>query len=141
MSITAPTDLQALITAKEAAEGTNDVDSILAVFCENPVFEFYPTRRRIAGRENVRRFYEQMLANFVPRLEGYRALQVFWSDTGMAMEEELTVRLDGGRTQVHQFMVITGVSDGRLWGERLYGDEAFFRQLLGDLYDQAEPIT
>ena len=139
-AIVAPADLQALIAAKEAAEATNDVDTILQAFIDDPVFEFLPVGLRLSGHDAVKRFYQEMLDHFVPRVQGFHALNTFWNDTGMAMEEEITYLLDDGTEQVVHFIVMTGVSDGRLWGERLYGDETFFRHLLGRLYDEAEPI-
>jgi ketosteroid isomerase-like protein len=140
-SITAPSELQAAIAAKETAETSGDLDSILATFCDNPVFEFRPVGRRLAGRENVRRFYQQMLSDFVPRVVGYRAVSVYWNDSGMAMEEEITIRADDGASEVFQFVVTTSLIDGRLSGERLYGDERFFRLLVGDLFDGAEVLV
>jgi hypothetical protein len=140
-SITAPAELAALISAKESAEATNDPGKILEAFVDDPVFEFHPVGLRISGRAAVERFYVQMLENFVTRVEGFRALDTFWNDEGMAMEEEITFRLDDGSTTAVQFIVMTGVRDGRLWGERLYGDEFFFRHLLGELFDEAERIA
>jgi hypothetical protein len=140
-SITAPPELQALIAAKEAAEATNDPEAILGAFVDDPVFEFRPIGLRISGREAVKEFYVQMLNHFVSRVEGFRALNTFWNDTGMAMEEEITFRDHDGVVRVVNFIVMTGVADGGLWGERLYGDESFFRHLLGDLFDRAESIA
>ena len=140
-SITAPAELQALIAAKEAAEATSDPEKILGAFVDDPVFEFHPVGLRISGRREVKRFYEQMLTSFVPRVEGFRALNTFWNDVGMAMEEEITFRVDDGSVRAVQFIMMTGVRDGRLWGERLYGEEFFFRHLLGELFDQAESIA
>ena len=136
--IAGPSDLRAAIAAKEAAETSGDLDAILAAFCAEPVFEFRPVGRRLAGVEPVRRFYRQMLSDFVPRVVNYRAVRVFWNDSGMAMEEEITIAFDEGPPKSYQFVVTTGLSDGRLSGETLYGDERFFRLLLGDLFDQAE---
>ncbi len=139
-SIAAPTDLQAAITAKEAAETSGDLDAIVATFCDNPAFEFLPVGRRLAGRDNVRRFYQQMLSDFVPRVLSYRAVSVYWNDSGMAMEEEITIRADEGAPLVFRFVVTTSLIDGRLSGERLYGDERFFRLLVGNLFDEAEQL-
>jgi hypothetical protein len=128
-------ELRSLLAAKEAAELAGDLDAILATFHEEPVFDFLPIGRRLVGQDRVRLFYEQMVSDFVPRLESYSALNTFWSDTGMAMEEEIKLKADGGPPTVFRFVVVTGVRDGRLWGERLYGDERFFQLLLGKLYD------
>jgi hypothetical protein len=130
--------LRSLLAAKEAAELSGDLDAILSTFHEHSVFEFLPIGRRLAGRENVRRFYEQMVRDFVPRVVGYRASETYWSDSGMVMEEELTLNVDHGAPKVVHFVVITGVLEERLWGERLYGDEEFFRLLLGNLFDGDE---
>jgi len=129
--------LRALLAAKEAAELAGDLDAILATFHDDPVFEFLPLGLRLTGRDDVRRFYEQMVAEFVPKVAGYRAVNTFWSESAMAMEEEITINVGGGSQKVFQFVVITGVVDGRLGGERLYGDEVFFRLLLGRLFDGA----
>ena len=137
-SIIGPADLRAAIAVKESAESSGDLEAILAAFCDDPVFEFLPAGRRLAGRENVRRFYQQMLSEFVPRVVNYRALSVYWNDSGMAMEEEITIRTNDGPPEVFQFVVATGLKEGRLSGERLYGDERFFRLLVGHVFHEAE---
>lgn len=141
-SISAPDALQALLSQKEAGEAAEDLDAILAAFSASPVFEFRPVGLQIAGAAAVRDFYSQMVANFVTKVAGFRAVETYWYDDGMAMEEEITVSNDDGSTTIHRFVVTTGVGeDGKLWGERLYGSEDFFRELLGDMFDKAEPLA
>jgi hypothetical protein len=91
------------------------------------------------GDDVVRRFYTHFFAHFVALRESYSLLEQWVSETSVAQEYEIALRVDGA---IERFRVI-GVLYARgelLGGERVYASERFVRLMTGPIFEELEPI-
>jgi hypothetical protein len=131
--------LQILLDEKANAERAGDVDAVLRVFIPEPVIEFFPIGRRLKGRDQVGRFYSQMMSRFLPLVVGVEPGISISDGDQFAKEQQLTLRSEGDDV-TYRMVVFSGVRDGRLWGQRYYSSDGFIRLLVGDLLDSAERL-
>ncbi|WP_157218135.1 nuclear transport factor 2 family protein [Flavisphingomonas formosensis] len=123
-------------------EGAGDLDAILATMEDEPVYDFYPVARRFRGMDRTRRYYRHFIADVRPRIAGFEQHSEWIGPDGAVQEYSVTVidpEADGG-TRTYRILGILTFGDVLLSGERLYADEAFFRILIGPLWDELEPI-
>jgi hypothetical protein len=87
----------------------------------------------------VRRFYTRFFEQFVLLRESYSLLTEWVSETSVAQEYEIALRVDGA---VEHFRVlgILYVRGDKLGGERVYASERFIRLLTGPLFEELESI-
>lgn len=137
---TAGDTLHRLLATKTAAELAGDPAAVLDVYLDDPVFDFCPIGRRLAGVANGILWYEHLIHDFMPKVVGAEETYSVASESDLVKEQLLTVRLDGG-TRTFRMVVLTGVRDGRLWGQRFYASEDLHALLLGDLLDAAEEMS
>lgn len=125
-----------------AAEGEGDVEATLATLNDDPVFEFYPMKLKIAGRDKVERFYREQYNEFATRVVGYEVLSEWTNEYAALQEYVIDLTEDDGSTTKYFVMSMMPGDDttGLLTGERLYCDDGFVRALLGPLYPLCEPI-
>ena len=127
--------LQRLLDEKAAAERAGDLDAILRVFVPEPVIEFFPIGRRLRGADQVGQFYRHMMKDFMPRIVSVDPGISISDGVHFAKEQELTLHIADGEQATFRMLVISGVEEGRLWGQRYYGSERFYFLLVGDLLD------
>ena len=61
------------------------------------------------------------------------------NENSLNQEYDVQVRIDG-KLERHRVLGILVVAGDRLSGERIYGSERALRLMLGDLYDELEPL-
>lgn len=120
-------------------EGRCDLEGVMATLSDDPVYEFYPLRQRMRGRETVRRYYEHLMAEFIPRASSV-LVQAWGNETSVAQEYDITITVDGAEERHRVLGILVG--DGQLLtGERVYGSERAIRLMLGPIYELLEPIA
>ena len=124
------------------AEAAGDIDAIMATMEGEPVYDFYPIARRFSGWERTRRYYDHFVAHVMQRITGYELHHEWVGEGGVIQEYSVMVAPEtgGGDPVCHRVLGILTFGEDRLSGERLYADEAFFRMLLGPIWDELEPI-
>ncbi|SNS61170.1 hypothetical protein SAMN06295912_11070 [Sphingomonas laterariae] len=137
--------ITALIVAAHnhaSAEALGDIDAILATMEGEPVYDFYPVGRRFSGMDRTRRYYRHFVDNVMPRIAGYQLHQEWLGEGGVVQEYSVDVRDESGDGLTrHRILGILTFGEALLSGERLYADEAFFRILIGPIWDELEPIA
>jgi len=120
-------------------EGRGELEPLLATLAPDPVYEFHPLRLCLCGDARVRRFYTYFCERFLPLRAGYTLVGEWVSETSVAQEYEIALRVDGA---VEQFRVlgILYARGERLGGERVYASERFVRLMTGPVFDELEPI-
>jgi hypothetical protein len=131
-----------LAVAREhaAAEALGDIDRTLATLCPDPIFEFYPSRLTIGGRDTIETFYREQYPRFAAKVT---AAEVFgeWSNDDTAIQEyQVEIAGDDGPETYRVLSMAPMTADGTMAGERLYCDEGFLRHLLGPLFAMCTPI-
>ena len=133
--------------AKVAAVGTNhsqvetacELDDTMATLVGDPVYEFHPVGLRMRGAAPVRRYYENLMKNFLPNVENATLIDEWCNENSLNQEYEVEIRVDGALER-HRVLGILLVTGDLLSGERIYGGERVLRLMLGDVYDELEPI-
>ncbi len=122
-------------------EVAQDVDGVMATMVAEPRFEFYPVRRAITGAAAVRRYYEDFYPPMATRAVEYERLGEWASESAALLEVMIGLSGSAGVERYHVLSIFP-VDDGTglFSGERLYCDEGFVRALIGDLFDELEPI-
>ena len=119
--------------------GPEQLEPLLATLAPDPVYEFHPLRRCMRGDDLVRRFYTRFFEQFVPLRESYALLAEWASETSVAQEYEIALRVDGAVEHFRVLGILYARGD-KLGGERVYASERFIRLLTGPLFDELEPI-
>ncbi len=119
-------------------EGRCDLDGVMATLGNDPVYEFYPLRRRMRGRAAVRHYYEHLMAEFIPRASSV-LVQAWGNESSVAQDYEINIATDDGEEH-HRVLGILVGDRKFLSGERVYGSERVIRLMLGRLFDELEPI-
>ena len=122
------------------AEARCDLDATMATLVEEPVYEFWPVGLVLKGRDRVRRYYEHLFSSFIPRARSTKLVAEWVSASSLAQEYEIELEADGG-VERHRVIGILFASGRLLGGERIHGSERCLRLMLGDLYDELEPLA
>jgi hypothetical protein len=102
-----------------------------------PVYEFYPAGRVLRGRAGVQRYYEHLMAEFLPRVESSVLVDQWCNENSLAQEYDVDVRTGAG-IERHRLLGILAIGEQLLTGERIYGSERALRLMLGPSYDELE---
>ena len=120
-------------------EARGELEPLLATLAPDPVYEFHPLRRCLRGDARVRRFYTHFCERFLPLRAGYTLVGEWVSETSIAQEYEIALRVDGAVENFRVLGILYARGD-RLGGERVYASERFIRLLTGPVFDELEPI-
>ena len=126
-------------TEHAVVETACDIEKTMATLEDEPVYEFHPVGGLLRGTDAVRRYYEHLMSAFLPRVESSQLLDQWCNEGSLAQEYDVDVRTDTGLER-HRLIGILVVGDERLRGERIYGSERALRLMLGDLFDELEPL-
>jgi len=124
-------------------EGAGDLDAILATMEGEPVYDFHPVGRRFTGMARTRRYYAYFIEHVRPRIAGFEQHSEWLGPDGLVQEYSVSIMPEdmAGTPVTHRVLGILTFGSERLSGERLYSDDAFFRFLIGPLWDELEPIA
>jgi hypothetical protein len=76
-------------------EGNGELELLLATLARDPVYEFHPMRRCMRGDDRVRRFYTYFCEHFVRLRESYALVAEWVSESSVAQEYEIALRVAG----------------------------------------------
>jgi hypothetical protein len=131
--------LLAVTGRRVAAVQSGDLEAVMAALVDEPVFDFFPLGRRMAGADVVRRYYERFLSEIIPRSQGALVGTYVGSDE-VAFEFVTTVTgLPGAGT--FRLLAVQPVAGDRVVGERLFCPEAYVRLIVAEeLWPLLQPI-
>jgi hypothetical protein len=139
--LAASLQLVSVAIAHGVLEATQDLEALLGTMEGEPVYEFFPLRRRFSGMENTRRYYEHFMRDVQPRILNATPLSESIGAAGVVQEFSITVQHAGeDQPTEHRIMAILTFGKERLSGERMFSDDKFFKLLVGPLWDELEPI-
>lgn len=130
-------DMHELGTRHAQLEAKLDLEGTLATLVQDPVYEFYPLRRRMRGMQQVRRYYEHLFGSFIPRTRSYQLVQEWVNESSVAQEYDIDVEVRGV-VERHRVIGILVAEGELLGGERVYASERCARLMVGDLLDELE---
>lgn len=124
------------------AEAEGDLEATMATLVEVPVYEFWPMGKRMVGRDAVRRYYQHLVDDYIPKQLGFDMISETLSPE--ALSQEYVVRVPGpdGPEAYRVLGVLYAADDGSglMGGERIWGSDAFLRQMIGPIWDELESI-
>ena len=121
-------------------EAQNDLEGVMATLVEEPVFEFWPIGRRARGRDQVRRYYEHLLNEFVPTQLGYTLGEEWCTEKSLTQEYAMQVRRPDGEAVTYHVIGILWSQGELMGGERIWGSDECLRAMVGPLLDELEVI-
>ena len=120
-------------------EALCDLEGVLATLVPEPHYEFWPMGLQMSGGEIVRRYYEQLFAQFISRTRSYQLVGQWLDETAVVQEYALELEVDDG-VEAHRILGILYAEGDRLGGERVYASERCTRRMVGDLWSELTPI-
>ena len=131
-------DVERIGTAHALIETERDLEGTMATLVDDPVYEFYPVGGVLRGREGVRRYYEHLMNEFLPRVENAALVDQWVNEGALIQEYDADVHTDEGMER-HRLVGVLVIGEDKLLGERIYGSERALRLMLGDaLFDELE---
>ncbi|MFK7895540.1 MAG: hypothetical protein AB8G23_06870 [Myxococcota bacterium] len=124
-------------------ETAGDLDATMATLVESPVYDFWPIGRRATGRDQVLRYYEHLVSEFMPSMVGFTLIEEWHSESSLIQEYEVDLG-SAERSEKHRIIGVLFASterDGLLGGERIWGSEAVLRKMVGPVWDELEIIS
>jgi hypothetical protein len=123
-------------------EGDGDLDGTMATLIEIPVYEFWPMGKRMTGRDQVRRYYEHLVNDFMPRQIGYEMVAETLSAEALSQEYMIELQGEVGPENHRVLGILFAADDGSglMGGERIWGSDVFLRQMIGPIWDELETI-
>ena len=123
-------------------EAGGDLDGTMATLIDVPVYEFWPMGKRMTGRDQVMRYYEHLVGDFMPRQIGYEMVAETLSSEALSQEYMIEIHGDNGPEKHRVLGILVAASDGSglMSGERIWGSDAFLRQMIGPVWDDLENI-
>ncbi len=123
-------------------EAEGDLDGTMATLIDVPVYEFWPMGKRMTGRDQVMRYYEHLVGDFMPRQIGYEMVAETLSSEALSQEYMIEIHGDNGPEKHRVLGILVAASDGSglMSGERIWGSDAFLRQMIGPVWDDLENI-
>ena len=123
-------------------EAQCDLEGTMATLIDDAVYELHPMGLGLRGSAEVRRYYANLMGKFIPRTVGYELLSEWVSESSVAQEYEIEVRVDGGneKHRVIGILFADAARSGKLGGERVYGRERILRLMFGEMYDELKPL-
>ena len=108
-----------------------DLAGTMATVVPHPGYEFQPAGVRLEGRDQVRRYYDHLLTQFVPSTREVVLVEEWVSAVSVAQEYEITVEVSGD-LETHRVIGILFAEGELLGGERIFSSERCARLMLGE---------
>ncbi len=90
-------------TRHSMLEARGELEPLLETLIEDPVYEFHPIGLCMSGGDQVRRFYTQFCEHFLPLRHSYTLLAEWVSETSVAQEYDVSLRVDG-QVETHRVL-------------------------------------
>ena len=117
-----------------------DLEGTMATLVEDPVYQLQPMGLCMRGQDQVRRYYENLMQSFIPSTLGYTLISEWVNESSVAQEYEIVVGVDAGRESHRVIGILWSDGGPLLGGERVYAGERIIRLMVGELYDELQPI-
>lgn len=126
-------NMKQLVQQHATLETQHDVEGVLATLVENPLYEIYPARLKLQGKENVRAFYREHFDSFFPLIFSSKLLNEWWSSESACMEYDLFLKAPYAEKS-HRILVVLTAKNNLLLGERFYISEEFAKIMSGTTF-------
>lgn len=123
-------EMKKLVQKHAALESSHDVEGVLGTLVEDPVYEIYPSRLKLEGKENVRAFYREHFSSFFPRIASFQLINEWWNPESACLEYDLFLKAPYDKKS-YRILVILTAKNNLLLGERFYINEELAHLMSG----------
>jgi hypothetical protein len=95
-------------TRHASIEARGDIDGTMATLVEDPVYELLPIGLAMRGREQVLRYYENLIGKFIPMTVGYELLEEWVNETSVCQEYRIEVEVGSGSMAFGKRIALSG---------------------------------
>jgi hypothetical protein len=132
--------MRALVQKHMEMEANTDVEGTLETLVDHPVYEFYPLRLKLTGKENIRQFYQEHFDTFFPKIQLSEQISACWGPGSACLEYDLYFKLPLDPKRPYRIMIVLTEKDDLLLGERFFAEEELIRLMTGNLFDRLAKI-
>ena len=112
-----------------------DVEGTLATLVDHPVYEFYPLRLKLVGKENIRRFYREHFNTFFPKLQSNEQINAWYGTHTACLEYVLYFKPPLDPKRAYRIAIVLTEKDSLLLGERFFAEEELVRLMTGNMFN------
>lgn len=123
-------ELKKLVEKHALLENNHDIEGVLATLVDEPLYEIYPARLKLQGKEGVRAFYREHFDYFFPLITSFKLINEWWSPETACMEYDLFLKSPYDEKPMRIVVVLTA-QDNLLLGERFYISDELARLMCG----------
>ena len=127
--------MRALVQRHIDMETNVDVEGTLETLVDHPVYEFYPLRLKLVGKENIRRFYREHFDTFFPKLQGNEQINAWYEPHSACLEYDLYFKPPLDSKRAYRIAIVLTEKDGLLLGERFFAEEELVRLMTGNSFN------
>lgn len=128
-------DMQALVKKHADLETQLDLEGVLATLVANPIYEIFPARLRLEGKDNVRQFYQAHFTNFFPMIKSFELVNECWGEDSACLEYDLYLQAPAKPNKVYRICTVLTAKDSLLVGERFYVSDELAWYMTGDTFE------
>jgi hypothetical protein len=115
-----------------------DLEGVLSTLVDHPVYEFFPIRLKLEGKENIRQFYKDHFSSFFPMIASHVVASETWISDGAFLEYELKLKDNPNKT--YRILVVLKAADSLLVGEKFFVEDALAKFMCGPSFSRMTPI-
>ena len=124
-------DMRQLVQKHADLETQLDVEGVLDTLIDHPIYEFYPDRLRLEGKENIRQFYRDHFDAFFPLIKSHVPLSEYWEEERASFEYDLYLKPPYDPARAYRIKVVLSAEKFRLIGETFYVENELARLMAG----------
>jgi hypothetical protein len=124
-------NMRKLVQKHADLETKLDLEGVLSTLVDNPVYEFYPDRLRLEGKENIRQFYQDHFDSFFPLIKSHILINECWDAHSACLEYDLYLKEPHNPNRAYRIMVVLTEKNSLLIGERFYVESELARLMAG----------
>lgn len=130
-------DMKLLVQKHADLEDKHDLEGVVATLVEDPLYEIFPARLKLQGKENVKAFYREHFSSFFPLIESFKLINEWWNPESACMEYDLFLKAPYAKKS-YRILVILTAKNNLLLGERFYISEELARIMSGTAFSRWE---
>lgn len=130
-------DMKLLVKKHADLEDKRYLEGTLATLVENPVYEIYPARLKLQGKENLAAFYREHFDSFFPLIESFQLINQWWAPESACLEYDLFLKVPHAE-KPYRILVILTAKNNLLLGERFYISEELAHIMSGTAFSRWE---
>ncbi len=112
-----------------------DLEGVLGTLADCPIYEFYPARLKLEGKENIRKFYRQHFDCFFPKIKSFQLINEWANENAVCFEYDLYLKEPFDPNRVFRIMVVVTAKDSLLLGERFFVEDELVRLMTGPSFN------